>query len=251
MTKFLGWKNWFQQNNLNLIFDGVYIMTSHNVFSYIPVMKTDFILKTSLDKKLCKALYDVSQDKIVDDIEDNLSNVRRTNWELFADDDAAPLVEEATNHMNFCIRTRLNYPHPNQDQPGFFDNKMFYYSFATFNAWVAHYTDDSFVEPHCHTEYPGFYSCSAYISTGGKETSLSFISDEAPSFNQNKLKIPCKEGDMLIFPSHLVHYTNDTFANRSIFSANVYAGYSPNMMNHGNPLAESDPLKSKIENGEI
>jgi hypothetical protein len=198
-------------------------MTSHNVFSYIPVMKTDFILKTSLDKKLCKALCDVSQDKLVDDIEDNLSNVRRTNWELFADDDAAPLVNEVMDHMNICIRTRLNYPHPNQHQPSFFDNKMFYYSFATFNAWVAHYNDDSFVEPHCHAE--------------------------SPSFNQNKLKIPCKEGDMLIFPSHLMHYTNDTFVNRTIFSANAYAGYSPNLMNQGNSLAESDPLKSEI-NGE-
>ena len=26
-------------------------MTSHNVFSYIPIMKNDFILKTSIDKK--------------------------------------------------------------------------------------------------------------------------------------------------------------------------------------------------------
>ena len=140
--------------------------------------------------------------------------------------------------MNYCIRTRLNYPHPNQNQPSFFDNRMFYYSFATFNAWVAHYKNESFVEPHCHTPYPGFYSCSLYLSTGGKDTSLSFLSDEAPSFNQNKIKIPCKEGDMLIFPSDLVHYTNDTFDERIILSANVYAGYSPNVLNQGSPNVE-------------
>ena len=172
-------------------------MTSYNAFSYIPVMKTDFILKTSIDKKLCQDIIEVTKDKLGEDISDNLADVNRTIWELHTDEDA-----------------------------------------ATFNAWVAHYKNESFVEPHCHTPYPGFYSCSLYLSTGGKDTSLSFLSDEAPSFNQNKLKIPCKEGDMLIFPSDLVHYTNDTFDERIILSANVYAGYSPNVLNQGNPNVE-------------
>jgi len=213
-------------------------MTSYNAFSYIPVMKTDFILKTSIDKKLCQDIIEVTKDKLGEDISDNLADVNRTIWELHTDEDAAPYVAKVTDHMNYCVRTRLNYPHPNQNQPSFFDNRMFYYSFATFNAWVAHYKNESFVEPHCHTPYPGFYSCSLYLSTGGKDTSLSFLSDEAPSFNQNKLKIPCKEGDMLIFPSNLVHYTNDTFDERIILSANVYAGYSPNVLNQGNPNVE-------------
>ena len=213
-------------------------MTSYNAFSYIPVMKTDFILKTSIDKKLCQDIIEVTKDKLGEDISDNLADVNRTIWELHTDEDAAPYVSKVTDHMNYCVRTRLNYPHPNQNQPSFFDNRMFYYSFATFNAWVAHYKNESFVEPHCHTPYPGFYSCSLYLSTGGKDTSLSFLSDEAPSFNQNKMKIPCKEGDMLIFPSNLVHYTNDTFDERIILSANVYAGYSPNVLNQGNPNVE-------------
>ena len=35
-------------------------MTSYNAFSYIPVMKTDFILKTSIDKKLCQDIIEVT-----------------------------------------------------------------------------------------------------------------------------------------------------------------------------------------------
>jgi len=213
-------------------------MSSYNVFSYIPIMKNDFILKTSIDKKTCEELIEATKDKLDEDIQDNLSNVRRTIWELHTDEDTSSVVSKIMDHANLCIRTRLNYPHPNQNQPPFFDNKMFFYSFATFNAWVAHYKNESFVEPHCHIEYPNFWSCALYLSTGGDETSLSFLSDEAPSFNQNKMKIPCKEGDMLIFPSNLIHYTNDTFDKRIVMSANMYAGFCPNFMNHGNPQAE-------------
>ena len=219
-------------------------MTSHNVFSYIPIMKNDFILKTSIDKKTCEELIEATKDKLDEDIQDNLNNVRRTIWELHTDEDTSSVVSKIMDHANLCIRTRLNYPHPNQNQPPFFDNKMFFYSFATFNAWVAHYKNESFVEPHCHIEYPNFWSCALYLSTGGDETSLSFLSDEAPSFNQNKMKIPCKEGDMLIFPSNLIHYTNDTFDKRIVMSANMYAGFCPNFMNHGNPQAEETSEES-------
>jgi hypothetical protein len=201
-------------------------------------MKNEFILKTSIDKKTCEELIEATKDKLDEDIQDNLINVRRTIWELHTDEDTSSVVSKIMDHANLCIRTRLNYPHPNQNQPPFFDNKMFFYSFATFNAWVAQYKDESFVEPHCHIEYPNFWSCALYLSTGGNETSLSFLSDEAPSFNQNKMKIPCKEGDMLIFPSNLIHYTNDTFDKRIIMSANMYAGFCPNFMNYGNPQAE-------------
>ncbi len=219
-------------------------MSSYNVFSYIPIMKNEFILKTSIDKKTCEELIEATKDKLDEDIQDNLSNVRRTIWELHTDEDTSSVVSKIMDHVNFCIRTRLNYPHPNQNQPPFFDNKMFFYSFATFNAWVAHYKNESFVEPHCHIEYPNYYSCALYLSTGGDETSLSFLSDEAPSFNQNKMKIPCKEGDMLIFPSNLIHYTNDTFDKRIVMSANMYAGFCPNFMNHGNPQAEETSEES-------
>jgi len=112
-------------------------MTSHNVFSYIPIMKNDFILKTSIDKKTCEELIEASKDKLDEDIEDNLSNVRRTIWELHTDDSCAPTINKIMDHVNFCIRTRLNYPHPNQNQPPFFDNSMFHYVFATFNSWVS------------------------------------------------------------------------------------------------------------------
>ena len=213
-------------------------MTSYNAFSYIPVMKTDFILKTSIDKKTCEELIEITKDKLDEEIDDNLSNVRRTIWELHTDEDAGPIINKIMDHMNYCIRTRLNFPHPNQSEPPIFENKMFFYSFATFNSWVAHYKNESFVEPHCHVEYPNFWSCALYLSTGGDETSLSFLSDEAPSFNQNKINVPCKEGDMLIFPSSLVHYTDDTFDKRIVMSANAYAGFGPNFLNHGNPKAE-------------
>ena len=102
-------------------------MTSYNAFSYIPVMKTDFILKTSIDKKTCEELIEITKDKLDEEINDNLSNVRRTIWELHTDEDAGPTIGRIMDHVNYCIRTRLNFPHPNQSEPSFFENKMFFY----------------------------------------------------------------------------------------------------------------------------
>ena len=98
-------------------------MTSYNAFSYIPVMKTDFILKTSIDKKTCEELIEITKDKLDEEINDNLSNVRRTIWELHTDEDAGPTIGKIMDHMNYCIRTRLNFPHPNQSEPIIFEIK--------------------------------------------------------------------------------------------------------------------------------
>ena len=35
-------------------------MSSYNVFSYIPIMKNEFILKTSIDKKTCEELIEAT-----------------------------------------------------------------------------------------------------------------------------------------------------------------------------------------------
>ncbi len=79
-------------------------MTSHNVFSYVPIMKNDFILKTSIEKKTCEELVEATKDMLDEDIEDNLSNVRRTIWELHTEDSVAPIIHKIMDHANFCIR---------------------------------------------------------------------------------------------------------------------------------------------------
>ena len=98
---------------------------------------------------------------------------------------------------------------------------------ALYNAWVGFYKGNSFVHPHCHEEPPNFYSIAAYLSTGSDDTSLSFMTDESPSHGVNRPKVICKQGDLIIFPSSLYHYTNDTSDERVVLSGNYYAGYMP------------------------
>ena len=81
-------------------------MTSFSAFSYIPVMRNEFILKTSVNKKTCEELIEITKDKLDEEINDNLSNVRRTIWELHTDEDAGPTIGRIMDHVNYCIRTR-------------------------------------------------------------------------------------------------------------------------------------------------
>ena len=63
---------------------------SFEAVQYIPVLKTDFIMKSTLSKELCDALIKLSEQKIETGIVDNLEGVRRTGWNLQKDSDLAP-----------------------------------------------------------------------------------------------------------------------------------------------------------------
>ena len=200
---------------------------SFEAVQYIPVLKTDFIMKSTLSKELCDALIKLSEQKIETGIVDNLEGVRRTGWNLQKDSDVAPYLQMVTAKVEHCISTRLNYPHFHKNRPSSMKRNGMQFVIAMYNAWVGFYKGNSFVHPHCHEEPPNFYSIAAYLSTGGSDTSLSFMTDESPSHGVNRPKVICKQGDLVIFPSSLYHYTNDTSDERIVLSGNYYAGYMP------------------------
>ena len=175
---------------------------SFEAVQYVPVLKTDFIMKTTLDKELCNTLIELAGQK------------RRTGWHLQKDKDAWPYLQRVSAKVEHCISTRLNYPHFNKRKPASMKRNGMQFVVAMYNAWISFYDNNSFVHPHCHEEAPNFYSIAAYLSTGDSDTSLSFV---------------CKQGDLVIFPSNLYHYTNDTSDGRIVLSGNYYAGYMPNI----------------------
>ena len=90
---------------------------SFEAVQYIPVLKTDFIMKSTLSKELCDALIKLSEQKIETGIVDNLEGVRRTGWNLQKDSDVAPYLQMVTAKVEHCISTRLNYPHFHKNRP--------------------------------------------------------------------------------------------------------------------------------------
>jgi hypothetical protein len=192
---------------------------SFEAVQYIPVLKTDFIMKSTLDKELCNTLIELAGQKLETGIVDNLEGVRRTGWHL----------QRVSAKVEHCISTRLNYPHFNKRKPASMKRNGMQFVVAMYNAWISFYDNNSFVHPHCHEEAPNFYSIAAYLSTGDSDTSLSFMTDESPSHGINRPRVVCKQGDLVIFPSNLYHYTNDTSDGRIVLSGNYYAGYMPNI----------------------
>ena len=202
---------------------------SFEAVQYVPVLKTDFIMKSTLSKELCNVLIELAEQKLETDIVDNLEGVRRTGWDLQKDKDVAPYLQSVTSKVEHCISTRLNYPHFNKSRPDSMRRNGMQFVIAMYNAWIGFYKNNSFVHPHCHEQPPNFYSIAAYLSTGDRDTSLNFMTDESPSYGINRPRVVCKQGDLVIFPSSLYHYTNDTSDERIVLSGNYYAGYMPNI----------------------
>ena len=202
---------------------------SFEAVQYVPVLKTDFIMKSTLSKELCNTLIELAEQKLETDIVDNLEGVRRTGWDLQKDKDVAPYLQSVTSKVEHCISTRLNYPHFNKSRPDSMRRNGMQFVIAMYNAWIGFYKNNSFVHPHCHEQPPNFYSIAAYLSTGDRDTSLNFMTDESPSYGINRPRVVCKQGDLVIFPSSLYHYTNDTSDERIVLSGNYYAGYMPNI----------------------
>ena len=202
---------------------------SFEAVQYVPVLKTDFVMKTTLDKELCDDLIELAEQKLEGGIVDNLEGVRRTGWHLQKDKDVAPYLQSVTSKVEHCISTRLNYPHFNKRQPDSMRRNGMQFVIAMYNAWIGFYDKNSFVHPHCHEQPPNFYSIAAYLSTGEGDTSLNFMTDESPSHGIDRPRVVCKQGDLVIFPANLYHYTNDVSDGRIVLSGNYYAGYMPNI----------------------
>ena len=202
---------------------------SFEAVQYVPVLKTDFIMKSTLSKELCNVLIELAEQKLETDIVDNLEGVRRTGWDLQKDKDVAPYLQSVTSKVEHCISTRLNYPHFNKSRPDSMRRNGMQFVIAMYNAWIGFYKNNSFVHPQCHEQPPNFSSHAAYLSTGDSDTSLTFMTDESPSYGINRPRVVCKQGDLVIFPSSLYHYTNDTSDERIVLSGNYYAGYMPNI----------------------
>ena len=199
----------------------------YDAVELIPVLKTNFLMKVNLQKELCKTLIDMATNKLENNIQDNLEGVKRTGWDLQKDPDMGPYLQQVTAKVEHAISTRLNYPHFNKRKPDSMKRNGMQFVIAMYNAWIGFYNKNSFVHPHCHEEAPNFYSIAAYLSTGENDTSLYFMTDESPSHGANRLRVKCRTGDMVIFPSNLYHYTNDTDDKRIVLSGNIYAGFIP------------------------
>ena len=196
---------------------------------YVPILKTEHILKTSFDLDFCDKIIELGKTKINTEVVDNLEGVYRTGWDLQSDPDFTPHLAYMTEVLSGCISKKFNYPHFRGANESY-QSKGFQMALSWLDMWVGYYDKYSFVHPHNHGELPSFWSFSAYLSTGeSSESSLYFMSDESPERSVSCMRVNVKRGDVLIFPSNIFHYTNDCAGGRVVMASNFFCGYIPNM----------------------
>ena len=102
------------------------------------------------------------------------------------------------------------------------------------NCWYNHYEKGQFQEPHSHrvinsNQKPSMLSGIYFIDN--PSNNLSFVNNYTPlysgsrdDFNHHRPKI--REGDVVLFPSELLHYVTPCDTSRTTVSFNIYAEYN-------------------------
>jgi hypothetical protein len=85
-----------------------------------------------------------------------------------------------------------------------------------YNSWFAKCRKNSFVSPHHHGYGHGAFSFVCYLKIPSINSSIYFANSDF-SWSKN---ISLREGDIIVFPSHMKHWSNDTEEGRCIFSGN-------------------------------
>lgn len=81
--------------------------------------------------------------------------------------------------------------------------------------WYAKYSDKSFIAPHGHGDFFGRYSFCAYLDCEPEGTILYYTTGAS-----THIPVLFHKGDLAIFPSGLVHWSNDVYEGRKIVAGN-------------------------------
>ena len=177
--------------------------------SFIPITTVTQMVKTKVPQDLCNKLRDFGKDKIVK-IKDNLYDAKRTDWQLHTHEGGRDLFLPLVEIIGRSMTMRLSYPGHNLD--------MTPLEITLMDSWVAWYHEKSQTVPHIHFKMDHAYSYALYISTGENETSS--ITFMQPQDGLDKKMVTVRNGDLLIFPAHLYHYTFDMANGRIVASGN-------------------------------
>ena len=137
---------------------------------------------------------------------DNLVNTERTSWFAHSESQDAAKVWSAISQRFFWIvngNMGLDSPYINSVKMNLHES------------WIAVSSEDAFVRPHIHTPCPLLWSFVFYAKIPNYKSCLEFKNSE-----MSTMPINVREGDFLIFPSNILHGSNDTVAGRTVFSGN-------------------------------
>lgn len=191
---------------------------------FFAIPSVDWVYKYRMPLDWCDKLVLFSEEYATEETLKNVRSQKSTGWYLNKEkgfeyflESLAKLIED---FYKYQFAKRSNIPAQFVSTKESVKTKFFLNSF-----WVSWFDEDGYTWPHNHySEYygsMGAYSFSIYL--GESETSISFQSPNDLEFNTVKVS----KGDILFFPSDLMHMTFDVSLGRVIASGNFHAFIEP------------------------
>lgn len=176
----------------------------------IDLLTTTKIYQTKITKADCNKLIEFASQHILQNAASlkNVVNVRTTNYNFHNIEGASPYIEPVLKRLSTTPQVLCRSQE--YDIVGNFGDKV--KGFVLKDSWVSFFNSDSVTFPHAHSRFINDFSFCAYL--GDVDTSISFEGYDGWS------TVAVGQGDMLIFPSYILHASYDTCEGRVIYAGN-------------------------------
>jgi hypothetical protein len=184
--------------------------------SEIPFVDTFCLIKSFLHngdrEKILNFIEEKEKNKLFV-LSDSLINTERTDWHYHLNDEFRPYYDILLKELYECM---MFYSLETSFTLGKNETRKLKYSIFMLDSWFAKCRENAFVEPHHHGYGYGLYSFVCYLKIPSRSSSIKFANSDF-SWSYDTF---VREGDIIVFPSNLKHWSHDTEEGRSIFSGN-------------------------------
>jgi hypothetical protein len=184
---------------------------NENRVSLIPYEEKMFLMKTFLnesEKNNILSFIENDLDLNLKLYNDNLILTERTEWIYHENEKFKLLFKTIKNQIIDGMKAFTE---------SFGENSVpIIYNVEMIETWFAKCKKNGYTRPHNHGNSFGAFSYSCYLKLPSKTSSIEFANRDFSW--QERIKV--REGDILIFPTHLTHWSFDTEEERSLLSGN-------------------------------
>jgi len=178
--------------------------------SFLTEEERKIFLDTILTKEQKEKNLKQNEGFILDNVGDNLKGHERTGWYLHEDDDFRHCFDNLKNILYETTFTMACHPSIH----GSFDN--IYHEIIILESWFARSKQNAHTSPHNHGNFNGVFAFTCYLQLPNKNTTLTFAKSDL-SYQKT---IHAREGDILIFPANMAHWSFGLEEERSLVSGN-------------------------------
>jgi hypothetical protein len=192
-------------------------MRNSNRVSNILFKEKTLIVKTFLlEEERVKILNFIEKDqenKLLN-INDNLFLTERTEWFYHENENFKPFFYDIVYNQILSAVENIIFQYTDKSKGN--NGLIIDYGIDVYNCWFSKFKKGGYTMPHVHFESYGNFAFSCYLKLPSLRSSLTFCNSD----NTDIQNIEVREGDILIFPGHLQHWSFDVEEDRSLLSGN-------------------------------